>query len=253
MTLPKSVRRTRRTGEYVLGRAVLSGKFSAPAPEPAPDPDPVPDDDSKGKSDDDQKTISQKDLSRLLAREKGEGRRAAEKALADQLGLPVAEAKKIIDAHNKAQDEKKTEAEREKDKASQAATAAEQAKAEAEQAKHESLIERALLRSGFTADDSDEGQKKLTRVRKMITVEVGASFEDVLADVKDVKTDFPALFAAKDPGDDDGRKPGKLPGSDPAGRPPKPKGGEDKYDAGAKRFEEMNKKRRGVNPLAKQT
>jgi hypothetical protein len=248
MTLPESVRRTRRPGNYVLGRAALSGKFSVPANEPPAEVDPPDDDSGKEKSAD--KKFTQADLNKIGTKQKAEGRAAAEKAIADQLGCTPAEAKAIIDAHNKAEDEKKSEAEREKDKASKAATEAEKAKADAEQAKHESLIERALLRSGFTADDSEEGQKRLTRVRKMITVEIGASFEDVLNDVKDVKTDFPALFAEQDP-KDSGKKPGRLPNSDPSGKPPRPTGGEDKYDAGAKRFAEANKKRQGYNPLAK--
>jgi hypothetical protein len=252
MTLPKSVRRTRRPGNYVLGRAVLSGKFSVPVNEPSADPDPSPDDDS-GKDKAGEKKFTQADLNKIGAKQKAEGRAAAEKAVVDLLGCTPAEAAEIVKKHREAEDATKSEAEKEKAKASQAASAAEKAKADAEQAKHESLIERALLRSGFTADDSDEGQKKLTRVRKMITVEVGASFEDVLEDVKDVKADFPALFAEQqDPKDDGKKKPGKLPNSDPAGKPPAPKGGEDKYDAGRKRFEEQAKLHRGYNPLEKQ-
>lgn len=249
MTLPKSVRRTRRPGNYVLGRAALSGKFSVPANEPPAEGDPKDDDSGKDKPED--KKFTQADLNKIGAKQKAEGRAAAEKAVVDLLGCTPAEAAEIVKKHREAEDATKSEAEKEKAKAGQATAAAEKAKADAEQAKHESLIERALLRSGFTADDSDEGQKRLTRVRKMITVEVGASFEDVLDDVKDVKTDFPALFAEQDP-KDSGKKPGRLPNSDPSGKPPRPTGGEDKYDAGAKRFAEANKKRQGYNPLAKQ-
>lgn len=250
MTLPESVRRTRRPGNYVLGRAVLSGKFSAPANEPPADIDPPADDDS-GKDKPEDKKFTQADLNKIGAKQKAEGRAAAEKAVVDLLGCTPAEAAEIVKKHREAEDATKSEAEKEKAKAGQATAAAEKAKADAEQAKHESLIERALLRSGFTADDSDEGQKRLTRVRKMITVEVGASFEDVLDDVKDVKTDFPALFAEQDPKDDGKKR--RLPNSDPSGKPPRPTGGEDKYDAGAKRFAEANKKRQRYNPLAKNT
>jgi len=246
MTLPESVRRTGRPGNYVLGRVGCSGKFSQPADEPPAD-DPKDDDSGKDKKDSDQKTISQSDLSRLLAREKGEGKRAAEKAIADQLGVSVAEAKKIIDAAKEAEDAKKSEAEKEREAAAKEREAAEAAKRAAAVEVHEARIERALAAEGFAGDD-----KKLGRVRKMITVEVGASYEDVLADVKDAKTDFPELFAAKTSGGDDGKKPGKLPSGDPAGRPPKPTGGEDAYAAGQKRFEEAQKKRQGFNPLAKQ-
>lgn len=246
MTLPKSVR---RPGNFVLGRVACSGQFSVPADEPPKD-NPNPDDDSgKDKPDDDQKTISQKDLSRLLAREKGEGRRAAEKALAEQLGVPLEVAKEIIQKHKDAEAANLSEAEKERAKAATDRKAAEDAKREAETEKHEARIERALAAEGFAGDD-----KKLARVRRMITIEVGATYDEVLADVQDAKTEFPELFTPKtDPGkDDDGKKPGKLPNSDPAGRPPKPNGGEDKFAAGQKRFEAEAKKHHGYNPLAKQ-
>jgi hypothetical protein len=246
MTLPESVRRNRRPGNYKLGRVALSGKFSVPADEPPADDDSKGDDGAKGKTDGDEKTIKQSDLSRLLAREKGEGKRAAEKAIADALGVPLDTAKDIIKRHREAEDANKSEAEKERAAAAKEREAAEEAKREAAVEVHEARIERALAAEGFTGDE-----KKMTRVRKMVTIEVGATYEDVLADVKDAKKDFPELFIAKDPAGDDGKKPGKLTNSDPAGRPPKPNGGEDKYDTGAKRFAERNQKHRGLNPLAK--
>lgn len=245
MTLPKSVRRTQRPGNYVLGRVAISGKFSQPVNEPPAGGDPAQDDGDKDKPDGDQKTISQSDLSRLLAREKGEGKRAAEKAIAELLGCTPAEAAEIVKKHREAEDSTKSEAEKERQKAAEERKAAEAAKQEAAVEVHEARIERALAAEGFAGDD-----KKLGRVRKMVTVEVGATYEDVLADVKDAKTDFPELFTGKAPEGDDGKKPGKLPSSDPAGRPPKPTGGEDMYAAGQKRFEAT--KRTAYNPFAKE-
>lgn len=245
MTLPESVRRNRRPGNYVLGRVAMSGKFSVPADEPPADTDPKDDDSGKDKSD--EKKFSQADLNKIAAKQKAEGKAAAEKAVIDLLGCTPAEAAEIVKKHREAEDANKSEAEKALQKAQQEREAAEAAKREAASEVHEARIERALAAEGFAGDD-----KKLARVRKMITVEVGATYDDVLADVQDAKKEFPEIFAGKTP-EGDGKKPGKLPSSDPAGRPPKPNGGEDKYDAGAKRFEEMNKKRRGVNPLAKQT
>ena len=72
---------------------------------------------------------------------------------------------------------------------------------------HEARIERALANSGFVADETDEGKRRLSRVRKMITVEVGATYEDVLADVQDAKKEFPEIFAGKTP-EGDGKKTG---------------------------------------------
>lgn len=243
MALPKSVRRTGRTGNYVLGRAALSGKFSVSAGEPPADPDPKSDD-SGDKPED--KKFTQADLNKIGAKQKAEGRAAAEKAVIELLGCTPAEAAEIVKKHRETEDATKSEAEKERAKAAEERKAAEVAKREAATEVHEARIERALAAEGFAGDD-----KKLSRVRKMITVESGATYEDVLADVQDAKTEFPEIFAGKTPGDD-GKKPGKLPGSDPAGRPPKPTGGEDLYAAGAKRFEEQQAKRTARNPLIKE-
>lgn len=246
MTLPKSVRKTGRAGGYKLARVACSGKFSVPANEPPADPTPKPDDPDSGKDPADEKKFTQADLNKLLAKEKGEGKRAAEKALADKLGVSVDQAAEIIKKHQDAEDATKSEAEKELAKATKEREAAEAEKRAAAAERHELQIERALTAEGFTGDE-----KKLARVRRMVTVEVGATYEDVLADVQEAKTEFPELFGSKTP-EDPGKKPGRLPSSDPAGKPPAPKGGEDLYAAGAKRFEEQQKKRQGYNPLAKQ-
>lgn len=250
MKLPNTMRRIERNGTtYVLRRAAISGKFSAPAEEP-PAGDPPPDTGSAGdkdKSAEGEKKFTQADVNKFATREKAEGKRAAEKALAESLGVSIEEAKKIIVKHQETEDATKSEAERERAAAVKEREAAEAAKREATAERHEAQIERALTKEGFDGDE-----KKLARVRRMITVEVGATYEDVLADVQEAKTDFPELFASKAPEDKDG-KPGtrKLPSSDPSGKPPKPSGGEDAFAAGQKRFEEEAKKRRGYNPLAK--
>jgi multidrug efflux pump subunit AcrA (membrane-fusion protein) len=250
MKLPNTMRRIERNGTtYVLRRAAVSGKFSVPANEP-PASDPKPDVDSGGDGDktgDDGKKYTDAEVNRIAAKHKSEGKLAAEKAMADSLGVSVEDAKKIIAKHQETEDATKSEAERERAAAVKEREAAEAAKREATAEQHEARIERALTKEGFDGDD-----KKLARVRRMITVEVGATYEDVLADVQEAKTDFPELFASKAPEDKDG-KPGtrKLPSSDPSGKPPKPSGGEDAYAAGQKRFEDEAQKRRGYNPLAK--
>lgn len=245
MTLPKSVRRAKRTGEYRLARAALSGKFSLPANEPPADPVPKPDDPKP--DDDSAKKFTQADLNKIGTKQKAEGRAAAEKAVIELLGCTPAEAAEIVKKHREAEDATKSEAEKELAKAATERKAAEDAKREAAAEVHEARIERALAAAGFAGDE-----KKLARVRKMITVEVGTDYADVLADVQEAKKEFPEIFTSSTP-KDDGKKPGKLPNSDPSGRPAKPNGGEDKYDAGAKRFEEANKKRQGYDPFAKTT
>lgn len=198
--------------------------------------------------DGDGKKFTQADLKRIAAKEKAEGKRAAEKALADSLGVSLDEAKKIIAKHRETEDANKSEAEREREKAKQEREAAEAEKREAAAEKHEARIERALVAAGFSGDD-----KRLARVRKMVTVEVGASYDDVLADVNEAKTEFPELFTSKTPDDGKDKRDGKLPSSDPNGKPPPPKGGEDSYAAGQKRFAAKKAKRPTFNPLAKTT
>lgn len=247
MTLPESVRKTKRPGNYVLGRVACSGKFSQPADEPPAGGDPK--DDDSGKDKPEEKKFSQADLNKIGAKQKAEGKAAAEKAVIELLGCTPAEAAEIVKKHREAEDATKSEAEKERAKAAEERKAAETAKQEAKAETHEARIERALAAEGFAGDD-----KKLARVRRMVTVEVGATYDDVLADVKEAKTEFPELFTSKTTEGDSGKKPpGKLPNSDPAGKPPRPNGGEDKFAAGAKRFEEDAKRYRGYNPLDKQT
>lgn len=235
---------------YVLGKAALVGRFSVPVPEvpavPAADPPVVPVED---------KTFTQAQLNAISAKEKAQGRAAgkaeAEQALADMLGVPIEEAKAIIAERKTAEDAKKSDADKDREKASKVLADAEKAKADATLETHAARVERALVREGFVTDDTDEGKKKFDRVQRLVTVAVGATLEDVLADVQSVKADFPELFGTKPEGDTSKPK-GKLPSSDPAGKPNKPNGGEDKFDAGKKRFEEQQANRRTFNPLAKQ-
>lgn len=249
MKLPRTAKRVSRNGTtYVLRRAALSGLSQPanepPADDPADDKGDVGDEDKSGKGD---KTITQAEMNRISAREKAAGKRAALKELADGWGISIEEAKAIIDKHNEAEDAKKSDADKSRDKATKELSDAEKAKREAAEERHEARIERALNAVKFDGDE-----KALARVRRIVTVEVGSSYEDILADVKAAQEELPGLFESKtSDGDKDPGK-GKLPSSDPAGKPPKPKGGEDKFSAGQKRFEEQAAKKRGYNPLDKQ-
>lgn len=237
---------------YVLGKAALVGRFTQPAPEvpaapPVVDPPVVPVED---------KTFTQAQLNAISAREKAQGKAAgkaeAEQAMADMLGVSIEEAKAIIAERKTAEDAKKSDADKDREKAAKVLADAEKAKADAALETHAARVERALAREGLVTDDTDEGRKKFERVQRLVTVEVGASLEDVLADVQSVKADFPELFGGAKTVEGDGKKPkGKLPNSDPAGKPKAPNGGEDKYAAGANRFAEEQTRHRGYNPLEK--
>lgn len=249
MKLSKSIRKNGLTRIYVPGMVAASGKFSQAAGEPpaggAPaaggEPGSGGEPGAGGGAND--KTFSQADLTRVAAKEKAEGRAAAEKAIAEQLGCTPAEAAEIVRKSREAEDKTKSEATLEREKATKEREAAEAAKGEADAEKHAARIERALAKLGFTGKDEDSD-----RVQRMVTVEVGASYEDVLKDVTELKKTLnPELFGEKT-----GGKPGgRLPGGDPKGGAPKPTGGEDSYAAGQRRFEERKKARSTFNPLAK--
>lgn len=195
------------------------------------------------------KSFDQAEVNRIAAREKAAGRRAAEEALATSLGVSVEDAKKIIADHKAAEDAKLSEADRAKQKAE--ADAAEAAKLKNNSAGEFRLarIERALAAEEFPKIADDAATAKVVR---MVDVALDASYDDVREAVKQLKTEFPALFEkAKDDGK--GKKP-PLPGSAPSGKPPAPTGNqESKLDAGRRRFQEANKNKRGFSPLDKQT
>lgn len=188
-----------------------------------------PKEEPKGEPKAAEKTLTQTEVTAIAAREKAEGKRAAATELAESLGVPIEEAKEIIKAHREALDAKKTEADKAKDAADREKTSATAEKSAAAKEIHETRLERAFLKEGLDLDGADD---KAKRVLRMVTVEPGASYADVLKDVQAVKADFPALF------DDEGNTKTpkrKAPPSDPKGNPPRPAGSEDAFARGAER------------------
>lgn len=202
----------------------LDGEVDPPAP-PAPPTPPGA------------RTFSQEEVTAMMAREKDQGKRAAEEALAKSLGCTLEEAKTVIADSRKRADAEKSEAQR-------AREAADAEKAEAERVKGESLRERqntriqaALMRAGVTqSDDDKDGSKfeaKLARLTKLVDVEAEADAAAVTAAVKSLKDEEPGLFAASGPG-----KP-KPPNSDPAGKPPPDQPNSDAFQRGAERAKKV--------------
>lgn len=195
-----------------------------------------------------EKLLSQTEVNAIATREKEEGRRAAAAAIAQELGCTVDEAKAIITAQRERDDAAKTDAERAKEAAEAEKTAAAEAKAMAAAEVHETRVERALLTAGFVPGDKPEDVEAAKRLRRMVAVPVGASYEEVLADVTTLKTQFPALFGAKAPV----TAKGKAPNSDPGGKPPTPTGGEDRFAAGAERARKQYERGTGGYPSLQQ-
>lgn len=203
---------------------------AAPAPEakPAEGGEPKPEEKPT------EKLIPQSEVTAIATREKEQGRRAAEEALAQKLGVPLEEAEQILKAHREKREAEKSEAQREKDAAAREKAAAEQEKLAAKKEAHDARVDRALVAAGLDLDDeTDEGKAKVDRIRRMVTAEVGAEYDAVKADVAALKTQFPDLFGkAPDPS---APKPPKPPASDPKSATPKPPEGETAFDRGLKR------------------
>jgi hypothetical protein len=192
------------------------------------------------------KTFTQDDLNRIATREKAEGRKAALAEVAEQLGVSVDDAKALLAKAKADEDKTKSEADKEREKAAKEREDAARDREAAKGEVHQARLERAFAREGL--DLTDDGAKA-GRVLRMVTVEAGATYDEVLADVQTIKKDFPGLFGEDAGGDGKGKR--KAPGSDPKGAPPKPTGGEDKFSAGGERAKALLAKRRRVTPEKK--
>lgn len=187
-----------------------------PPPPPPPKSDPP-------KSDPPKVTFTaeqQAELNRIAAREKDEGKRAAERAIADELGVPLDQAKKILEAHNKAEEEKKSEEQRLADE--RAALAKEREDVDAE--RHRTNVERALVLQGVT------DEVKIRRIAAILATEglqPGARPDDISASVTKLREDMPELFGAGSPP--------PPPDGGVRGNPPPPRGGEDAFKRGEER------------------
>ena len=189
-----------------------------------------------------EKTLTQSEVNAIAAREKSQGKAAAEQAIAEQLGVSITEAAEIIKKAREADEKTKSEAQKDRDAAAKEKQDAEADRSAAKVEVHQARLERAFAKVGVDLSD-DKEQAKNARLLRLVSVEVGSSYEDVLAEVTQIQKDFPALFGGTPvtPG-------AKAPGGDPKGQPPKPTGGEDKFEAGRKRAQ-AKIGQTGENPL----
>lgn len=174
-----------------------------------------------------EKTLTQREVSAIAAREKSEGKKAAETAIAEQLGVSITEAAAIIKKAKDADEAVKSDAQKDRDAAAKEKQEAEAEKLSAKNEVHQARLERAFAKEGIDLDD-DKKKEANSRLLRLVTVEAGADYAAVLAEVQQIKNDFPGLFTETSGG-------GGAPSGDPKGTPPKPNPGEDKYAAGAKR------------------
>lgn len=172
------------------------------------------------------RSFSQAELDAVASREKDQGKRAAEQAIATQLGVSIEDAKKIITAAKERDDADKSEAQKAREAADREKAAAESEKQQAARERHETRVERMLIRAGV--DPSND--KRLNRALRTMEVEIGAEEKAISAAIEDLKKEEPAWFAATPVGDPPKGKP-----SDPPGTPPRQAQSEDAYTRGMDR------------------
>lgn len=161
--------------------------------------------------------VSQEDLSRLLAREKTQGGRAAVKKLLGELGFDNAEAlSAFVTSQREAEAAALTEVERREQAAAERERQAEQRLAEAE-ARERAAVRRALL-AGLGASGEDLADA-VALVDRALADQPDADEETVTAAAEQLKERRPELF-----GQQRETVPPPAPGGSPAGGPP-PRGG----------------------------
>lgn len=180
---------------------------TSPADQPAPTPE---------------RQLSQSQVNEIVARESAKAKEKAERDLAASLGVSIEEAARIVKEATDRTNAQKSDAERAKEAADKAKREAEEEKTKTQRERHSLWSDSVLITLGAPTDEG-----KLARLRGMLTVQVGASRDEIKADAEQVKKDFPQLFSTT--------APPPAPSSDPSGRPPAPKANGDAYTAGMER------------------
>lgn len=137
----------------------------------------------------DEKTLPQSQVNEIVALRTKEAKESALKALADELGVTIDEAKSIVKERKDADARNQTELEKANNAKTQAEKDRDDRVSESQQELHEERSDRALVAAGVPDED-----EKLARLRGMLTVKVGATKDEIKKDVEKLKADFPALF-----------------------------------------------------------
>lgn len=167
------------------------------------------------------RVFTQDDVSRMLAREKDEGRRAEREAVARTLGVSVDEAKKVIEESRRREQEAKTEAEKSRERAEQERKEAEAAQSAAAKEVYTTRVQRALLSAKIN-------EARLDKAARLVDAEVGDDYDTITEAVNHLKAEMPELFAAAG-----------IPDSDPRSAGGKKKPGKGSYEAGLERAKAM--------------
>lgn len=153
-----------------------------------------PEDDDLDDPRDRDRTFSQREMQSIAKREKADGRRSGRRELLEELGVSsVDEAKELVGAARKNEDEAKSEAERAKDQATKDRDAAARQKREAAIERRNAKIERRLLRAGVKED-------RLDRALRLLDIDEDDEDVDVKEldrQIKDLREETPTYFESE--------------------------------------------------------
>lgn len=188
------------------------------------------------------RTFTQKEVNRIMAREKKDGKSSGVREVLEALGVKdLEEAKSIIKTYRDDSDAKK-------DETTKAAEAAKRDREAAEEAKREALLERVDARIERQLMKAKVKEGKESKVAKLLDIdrEKDPSADDIKEAIEEIMEDFPELFTSSDEDDDEGdRKPKGGPNrptrvnGDP-GRPPRKVAKKDPAGKARSRLEERH-------------
>jgi len=179
-------------------------------PKDPPLKDPPPPDPQKDDPPEPPKTFTQDEVTRMMAREKREGKESGVRSVAEQLGVSVEEAKTIIAERNEASEKKKTEDEKRIEAAEKKSAEAEAKVTAAEEKAFTADLRSKLLEMGINP-------AKLANAVKLVEASYTDEEEKVTDAVDKFVEETPEWFTSEE------ETPGP-PGSRLPKGPPKPSG-----------------------------
>lgn len=167
----------------------------------------------------DDKAMSQDDVNRLLGKTRSEAKRAAQKEIADELGISVEEAKALLTKQREADEAQMTEAEKIRAEAEKMKTDAEATVARAWATQVEAEVTKAMLTPGEKDDDHPVRADRLALATRLALPEMRDATPETLDEaavsaVALVRSSSPEWFTVTD--NDSG---GKTKTPDTPGRP----------------------------------
>lgn len=138
--------------------------------------------------------LTQEQVNSIVAQRTAEAKQAAQRELAEALGVSVEEAKKIIEAQRQADDAQKSEAQKAKEQADRAKAEAEQLKAQALAESRKAQATLALAAAGVRADRYEAATAVL-----LGRLASDASPEDTKSQAEALKKELPEFFGTATP------------------------------------------------------